>query len=146
MVLSLAHHSDATGPSVQRVPNLQLHTFPVLTPLVIPEAQDLDSFQSKALLTFLIPFELLRHAMLKPIEFHCKASGRAVEIKKIIILRMLPAKLEPSKSAGSQSPPQFPFGFCLRSAQASSVACWVHPGINRMLRLQTEKVQTNPSP
>lgn len=126
MVLLLPQHLHTSRAPVERVPDFQQHTFPVVPPLVIPEAKFLDVLFSEELRARLVPLLLLRQPVLKAVQFHRHPRRRAVEIQVVNPGRVLSAELEPGKAPRPQGPPQFLLFVRLFTAESAGVGGGVH--------------------
>jgi len=126
MVLNLAHDLHATGATMQRVPDFQQHTFPVVPPLPIPETQFLNVLRSQKLFTDLVALPLLRQPMLKTIQFHRQPRRRTVKVQTVFSCRILAAEFETSKSARPQRTPKFFLLVRLVAAKTAGVGRGVH--------------------
>ena len=142
MVLNLAHDLHATGAAMQRVPDFQQHTFPVVPPLPIPETQFLNVLRGQKLFTDLVALPLLRQPMLKTIQFHRQPRRRTVKVQTVFSCRILAAEFETSKSARPQRAPKFFLLVRLAAAKTAGVGSGVHRCKDRKIAVAGKPLST----
>ena len=111
---------------MQRIPDFEQHTFAVLLPLMIPEAQFFDAGSRKKLFAFLVMPLLFRQTVLKAVEFDGQLCGRTVNIQRVDSHRMLAAEFESRKTTSTQHAPKFFFFLGLLTAQTAGVGDGAH--------------------
>ena len=126
VVLLLPQNSHTAGASVERIPDFQQHTFTVLPPLMVPEAEFLDVLAGEVLSPRLVPLLLFRHPVLEAVQFHRHPRRRTVEIQVVNPGRVLAAEFEASKAPRPQRPPQFLLVIRLLTAEPACVGRGVH--------------------
>ena len=91
---------------MQRLPDFQKQTLPVLVPLMIPEPQLLDAFRCEKLRPLLVTLELFGQAVLKTVQFHRKPRHGTIEVQKVYSFGMLASEFETRESSRLQRTPQ----------------------------------------
>jgi hypothetical protein len=104
---------------MQSIPDFEQDPVAICPPLMIPESEFLDAESFEKLRALLIVPLLLRHAMLKTIQFDGQFCGGTINIQKVNPHWMLAAKFESSKSPSPEHPPKFFFFLGLLSAEAA---------------------------
>ena len=105
MVWSFAHDSYASSSPVQCVPDFQQDAFPILPPLMIPEAQFFDAACNEESCTLLVALILLRQTVLEAVQFHRHFCAGTKEIQEVFPDCVLATELESGKTPRPQGAP-----------------------------------------
>ena len=126
MIFQLPLDFHTTGSSMKHTPNLQKDSFPVASPLMIPNSQFFNSLLLQELCSNFIPLALIWKAVHKSIQFDRQFCRRTIKIEKVCCERMLPAKFKTDKSASAQGAPKLFLFRSLLATQTPGICGGIH--------------------
>ncbi len=126
LILQLPHYLHAASSSMQRIPDLEKHSFPVLPPLMISKTQLLNSFAIQKSFSGQVALPLSGSAVFEPVQLDRQSRQRAVEVQVIFPERMLATELKPGETPGTERLPKLLFLFSLFLAKPPRVARRIH--------------------
>jgi len=143
IVFDLPRYFDASGASMQRVPDLQQNSFTIGRPLAIPESQFFNTLRRKILSPLLVCLRVFGKAMLKSVQLNRKARSGTIEVQNVRPGRMLTAKFESCKTSSPQRLPKLLFLFRLFPSQTTRLSRGTHVAQVRNLIFQAQHFTTH---
>ena len=138
IVFDLPRYFDASGASMQCVPDFQQNSFAIGGPLAIPEPQFLNALARKIFSPLLVCLRVFRKTVLEPVQFNGQTCVRTIEIQNISPGWMLSAKLKSRKASSSQRLPKLLFLFRLFPSQTTRLSCGTHAAQVKNLIFQAQ--------
>ncbi len=138
IVFDLPRYFDASGASMQRVPDLQQNSFTIGRPLAIPESQFFNT-----LAPLLVCLHVFRRTVLESVQLNRKARSGTIEVQNVRPGRMLTAKFESCKTSSPQRLPKLLFLPRLFPSQTTRLPRGTHVAQVRNLIFQVQHFITH---
>ena len=127
------HYPNAAGSPLQRVPDYQQTSVPIVLPLVIPKPECFNALLCQKLFPCFIPLNSLRQTMLKAVEFDIQLRVGAVKIQDMSTHHVLSAKFESRELSSSQCPPKLFFFISLAAPKLAGDLFETHAGMMQVV-------------